>query len=266
VSEINPKQLAVSSERALYDRIGRQYRQTRQQDPRLAAAIWKALGDSKSVVNVGAGTGAYEPSDRPVTAVEPSSVMIAQRPPASAPTVQAAAEALPFPDNFFDASMAIFSDHHWSNRRLGLQEMRRVARERVVIFQWDASYIDAFWLTRDYLPGFRRLAGGGMTAEDIGACIGATRIETFPIPHDCRDGFLMAFWRRPEAYLNASIRAGISVFPLLPAADVSDFAIKLERDLRSGDWHRRNADLLELDQLDLGCRLVIADCGRKRRL
>jgi SAM-dependent methyltransferase len=240
----------------LYDRIGRTYVATRREDPRLRAAIHDALGDARTVINVGAGTGAYEPADRDVTAIEPSAVMRAQRPPGAAPAVDARAESLPFPDGHFDASMAVLTDHHWKDRAGGLREMRRVAR-RAVLFTFDPSYIDEFWLTRDYIPGFRELPG--MRIEEIVEHFGPARIETVPIAADWQDGFLMAFWRRPHAYLDETVRAGISVFARLGEAEVADFVAQLRADLKSGEWRRRNAELLELDEMDFGYRLLIAD-------
>jgi SAM-dependent methyltransferase len=241
---------------ALYDRIGRSYVATRSEDPRIAAAINAALGDARTVLNVGAGAGAYEPRDRKVTAVEPSGVMRRQRPAGAAPCIDARAEALPFADGEFDAAMAVLSDHHWSDRLGGLRELRRVGR-RAVVFQWDPAFVDAFWLTRDYLPSFARGLHGGLT--DARAALGATRVEAVPIPHDCRDGFLMAYWRRPRAYLDATVRANISVFSLLPAAEVDAMVAALRADLASGEWERSNRELLALDELDLGYRLLIAE-------
>jgi SAM-dependent methyltransferase len=241
---------------ALYDRIGRSYVATRGEDPRIAAAIHAALGDARTVLNVGAGAGAYEPRDRDVTAVEPSAVMRAQRPPGAAPCIDARAEALPFADGAFDAAMAVLSDHHWSDRAGGLRELRRVGR-RAVVFQWDPAFVDAFWLTREYLPSFRRGLHGGF--EGARAALGATREVAVPIPHDCRDGFLMAYWRRPEAYLDATVRANISVFSLLPRDEVDAMAVALRADLESGAWERRHAGLLARDELDLGYRVLIAE-------
>jgi SAM-dependent methyltransferase len=241
---------------ALYDRIGRSYVATRGEDPRIAAAIHAALGDARTVLNVGAGAGAYEPRDREVTAVEPSAVMRAQRPPDAAPCVDARAEALPFADGAFDAAMAVLSDHHWSDRLAGLRELRRVGR-RAVVFQWDPAFVDAFWLTREYLPSFAR--GLEATFEAARAALGTTREEVVPIPHDCRDGFLMAYWRRPEAYLDPTVRANISVFSLLPPAEVEAMVAALRADLASGAWERRHTDLLGRDELDLGYRLLIAE-------
>jgi SAM-dependent methyltransferase len=241
---------------ALYDRIGRSYVATRGEDPRIAAAIQAELGDARTVLNVGAGAGAYEPRDRDVTAVEPSAVMRAQRPPGAAPCIDARAEALPFADGAFDATMAVLSDHHWSDRVAGLRELRRVGR-RAVVFQWDPAYVDAFWLARDHLPSFgRRLDGSYEAAKEA---LGATREEVVPIPHDCRDGFLMAYWRRPEAYLDPTVRANISVFALLPRAEVDAMVAGLRADLESGAWERRNADLLARDEYDFGYRILVAE-------
>ena len=241
----------------LYDRIGDGYAAVRQEEPAIAAAVVAALGDARSVVNVGAGAGSYEPPDRDVVAVEPSPVMLAQRPVGAAPAVQATAGALPFADGAFDAAMAILSAHHWPDRAAGLRELRRVARRRAVVFQCDLDVqVDAFWLVRDYLTTFRPAA---MTMAELAGHLGAQRIEPVPIPHDCRDGFLAAYWRRPRAYLDRRVRDGISVFRLLPPADVETAIGRLRADLESGAWARRNAALLERESIDLGYRLVIAE-------
>lgn len=258
----------------LYDRIGASYTATRRADPRIAAAIEAALGDARTVVNVGAGTGAYEPRDREVIAVEPSAVMRAQRLPGAAPAIEAHAEALPFADGSFDAAMAILSDHHWSDRCAGLRELRRVARLRAVVFTWDPARVAESWLVGDYLPSFRSLLRTpegqreGPELEryfrELAACLGATRIEPVPIAHDCQDGFLHAFWRRPHAYLDPVVRANISVFAQLPAAEVQAGVDALHRDLETGRWHKRNAELLDLEELDLGYRLLVAEKGEAR--
>jgi SAM-dependent methyltransferase len=241
---------------ALYDRIGRSYVATREEDPRIAAVIHAALGDARTVLNVGAGSGSYEPRDRDVTAVEPSAVMRAQRPPGAAPCIAARAEALPFEDGSFDATMAVLSDHHWEDRLGGLRELRRVGR-RAVVFQWDPAFADAFWLSRDYLPSFP--APRGISLAETEAALGATRKLPVPIPYDCRDGFLMAYWRRPEAYVDPAVRANISVFSLLPADEVDAMVVALRADLESGTWARRNSELLELDELDFGYRVIVAE-------
>jgi SAM-dependent methyltransferase len=245
----------------LYDRIGEGYTTTRRADPRIAARIEAALGDARTVLNVGAGTGNYEPPDREVTAVEPSETMIAQRPAGSAPVVRATAESLPFADSSFDAAMAVLSDHHWTDRCAGLRELRRVAR-RAVVFTFDPAYVDALWLVPDYLPGFRSLPG--MTIADLAACLGGADVEAVPVPHDCADGFMGAWWRRPEAYLDARVRASISVFARLSAAEVEDCVARLAQDLAAGAWHARHGDLLALEELDLGYRLLVAPAAASR--
>ena len=239
-----------------YDRIGRSYVATRAEDPRIAAAIHAALGDARTVLNVGAGAGAYEPHDRDVTAVEPSAVMRAQRPPDAALCIDARAEALPFADGAFDAAMAVLSDHHWSDRLAGLRELGRVA-PRAVVFQWDPTFADEFWLVRDHLRRFPPVEGASFAG--VRQTLGASREIVVPIPHDCRDGFLMAYWRRPEAYLDPVIRANISVFALLPPAEVDAMVESLRADLESGAWARRNAELLDRDALDLGYRIFVAE-------
>jgi SAM-dependent methyltransferase len=244
---------------ARYDDIGRTYTATRQTDPRIAARIWAALGDARTVLNVGAGTGSYEPPDREVTAVEPSRVMIAQRPPGAAPAVQASAEELPFADDSFDAAMAVLTLHHWSDWRAGCAEMRRVARDRVVVFSWDPSYRGRMWLGREYFP--RHSEQDVVTfpsLADQADALSAERVEVVPIPWDCRDGFFSAFWRRPEAYLDPAVRAGISTMAKRSEAELADGLARLRADIESGEWARRHADLLELDEVDHGYRLLVA--------
>ena len=240
-----------------YDEIGRTYTRTRATDPRIAAAIRDALGDARTVVNIGAGTGNYEPPDRDVTAVEPSAVMIAQRPPGAAPVVQAAAESLPFGDGSFDAAMAVLTIHHWSDWRTGIEELRRVAR-RVVVFSWDPSFARRLWVTADYFP----FAGDEEStfpslADQVGA-VRATSVTPVPIPHDCEDGFYGAYWRRPEAYLDPEVQAGVSVLAGRTPEELAPGLTQLEEDLRTGAWEERHADLLERDELDLGYRLLVA--------
>ena len=232
----------------------------RREDPRLAARIRAALGDARTLLNVGAGAGAYEPAELEVTAVEPSAVMRAQRPPGAAPVVDARAERLPFGDDSFDAAMAVLSDHHWDDHERGLAELRRVARRRVVLFTWDPRSLRDSWLVRDYLPGFARLVPPGYSLERTLAALGGGRIEPVPIPHDCRDGFLHAYWRRPRAYLDPRVRPASRSSGLLEPDEVdARRSPRLAADLDSGEWERRNGGLLELDELDLGYRLVVAD-------
>src|SRR6478672_2101743 len=197
----------------LYDTIGATYAVTRRTEPRIAAQVWAALGDAATVLNVGAGTGSYDPSDRDVTAVEPSAGMRAQRPAGAARCVAATAESLPFEDQSFDAAMAFATVHHWQDPIAGLLEMRRVAR-RVVVFTHDSSetgWRRRCWLTRDYLPEVAELVAGRPSLTEQARTIGA-RIEPVLIPLDCADGFFEAYWRRPEAYLDDQVRRGVSVW------------------------------------------------------
>lgn len=241
---------------AIYDTIGIDYARLRQPDPRIAARIEAALGDARTVLNVGAGGGSYEPDDREVTALEPSAEMIRQRPPGSAPVVQGSAEALPFPDKSFDAVMAVLTIHHWSDQRGGLAELRRVSRGPVVIVTYDPAF-RGFWLADDYLPGLTALDDAAMPPLDLySEVLGAAQISPLPIPHDCRDGFLCAYWRRPAAYLDPRLRAAMSSFHAL--GDVSAEIARLEADLQSGAWEARRGGLLGLEELDLGYRLVVA--------
>jgi SAM-dependent methyltransferase len=247
-----------------YDRIGVSYANTRRADPRIAAAILSALGDAWTVLNVGAGTGNYEPTDREVTALEPSEVMIAQRPPHAAPVVPGRAEDLPFDDDAFDAVMAVLSDHHWRDRRRGLAELRRVARERVVLFNANPGEADLFWLTTEYLPDFLdlippRYRRPGAWGSELRAALGAVDVTPVPIPHDCTDGFYGAYWRRPEAYLQPHVRAGISVFSQLSSAAVDRAVVALGADLEAGTWHDRHRELLTIDALHLGYYLITAE-------
>src|SRR5262245_51988590 len=250
---------------ALYDTIGRGYAGRRRPAPRIAARLLAALGEARSVLNVGAGAGSYEPPDRPVVAVEPSAVMIAQRPPGAAPAVQARAEALPFPDRAFDAAMGVLTIHHWADRARGLAECARVARQRVVLMTWDPA-ADAFWLVRDYLPSFaeldrRQFPSMSAYAEAFGSDA-RVEIETVPVPRDCVDGFLGAYWARPAAYLDPSVQAGISSFAH-PGAEAG--LQRLAADLESGAWRERHGHLLGVDALDLGYRLVVAHLRPGRR-
>jgi SAM-dependent methyltransferase len=243
----------------LYDTIGATYTVTRRTEPRIAAQVWAALGDARTVLNVGAGTGSYEPPDRDVTAVEPSAVMRAQRPAGAARCVAATAESLPFGDQSFDAAMAFSTIHHWPDPIAGLREMRRVAR-RVVVFTFDASetgWINRFWLTRDYLPEVANLLTGRPSLAGLAGAIGA-RAEPVLVPGGCAEGFFEAYWRRPEAYLDEDVRRGVSVWSIV-GPDAEQRAVRrLRADLESGRWAERNRDLAGLDAAELGLRLLIA--------
>jgi hypothetical protein len=241
----------------LFDTIGSTYAATRPTDPRIAARIWAALGDARTVVNVGAGTGSYEPPDREVTAVEPSAVMRAQRPSGAAPCVPGVAGSLPFADKSFDVAMAVSTDQHWPDAIAGYREMQRVAR-RVVTFHFDISRRERdFWLIRDYLPEHALLSAGRPALAERASAIGA-RLEPVPIPWDCWDGNFPSYWRRPEAYLNEQARRAVSVWHQVGPAVEERVMRDLRTDLESGRWAERNQELLGLDEIDLGGRLLIA--------
>ena len=244
----------------LYDAIGVTYGVTRRTDERIAAQIWTALGDARTVLNVGAGSGSYEPPDRQVVAVEPSAVMRAQRPAGAAPCLAAKAERLPFVDSAFDAAMAVATTHHWQDPIAGLRELRRVA-DRVVVFTFDLDGLSQFWLTRDYLPELAELVADHPSLSEQARTLGA-RVVPVPIPWDCADGFPEAYWRRPEAYLDDDVRRGMSIWSRL-GPDVERRAVlRLRDDLASGRWATRNRELINLDAADLGLRLLIAERHR----
>jgi SAM-dependent methyltransferase len=246
-----------------YDASRAAYTATRRTDPRIAARIERALGDARTVVNVGAGAGSYESPEREVVAVEPSATMRAQRPDGAAEAIEAWAESLPFDDASFDAATAILTVHHWADPSAGLRELRRVARGPVVVLTFDPEQSGAFWLVRDYLPEVAALDRQRIPAIErvVEALPGRVNVERVPIPHDCRDGFLGAFWRRPEVYLEPAVRPGISAFGDLDPAVLDRALERLRNDVDSGAWRRRYGGLLGRDELDIGYRLVVARPG-----
>lgn len=243
---------------ARYDVIGATYASTRRADPRVEAQIREALGGARRIVNVGGGTGSYETAGPVIAAADPSPVMLAQRAAGTAPAVRSVAENLPFRDGAFDAALAIFTIHHWSDWRAGMAEVRRVAG-RVVILTWDPAVQDHFWLTHEYLPE-------ALTDEqfvdipfpDLEDALGGIRVEPVPVPAHCEDGFFAAYWARPEAYLDPIVRAGISCCALLDPALVEQRMARLADDLASGAWDARHPDLRDQAVLDVGYRLVIS--------
>ncbi len=238
---------------ASYDTIGVNYSDLRKPDSRIEMMIRRALGSAKTVLNVGAGAGSYEPSDRQVTAVEPSEKMIQQRSASAATVIQGYAEDLPFDDNSFDASMAVLTVHHWTDKGKGLKEMRRVTRGPIIVLTFDPSH-RGMWLA-DYIPELVKLDEAIMPRiADYEEWLGSVEITAVPVPQDCTDGFLYAYWRRPSAYLDPRITAAMS--SIWTVGNVSEGVSKLKNDLESGAWEHRYSDLLSLYEYDVGYRLV----------
>jgi SAM-dependent methyltransferase len=251
------------ADRSDYDRIGVGYAELRRPDPRIGAHIEEALGDARSVVNVGAGTGSYEPTDRRVVAVEPSRVMISQRQPGSAEVVQASAEELPFDDDEFDAAMAVITVHHWRDLEAGVGEMARVARRRVAILTLEPEPIADLWLAREYFPAAFRVHAEKMPAiAELTALLPGARVVPVPVPRRCSDGFFLALWDRPEMHLDPAVRRCSSVWHELPPEEYEPGLERLRADLESGAWDERHGRLRErTPELDVGVRLVVAELG-----
>jgi SAM-dependent methyltransferase len=255
--------LTMAASGVRYDTIGRGYADYRRADPRIAGVVNTALGDARTVVNVGAGTGSYEPTDRPVTPVEPSTAMAMQRPPYLASAVLGVAESLPLADGTADAVMAVLTVHHWSDWQRGLAEMVRVARRRVVLLTIDPEVEAEMWLFQDYLPDVlaqdrRDFPPIDQLSSTLG---GATRVITVPVPRDCTDGFLLAFWSRPEAVLDPRARAATSGFARMTSARHEAAVTQLAADLASGEWDRTHGHLRQLPALDVGLRIIVAELG-----
>lgn len=244
-----------------YERHGRTYAENRRSDPRIAARIHAALGDADTVLNVGAGSGSYEPEDRWVLAVEPSATMRAQRPPDAAPAIDARAEALPFDDDAVDAAMACVTIHHWEPVEAGLAEMRRVARGPVVVFTFDLDHLPD-WQKEFLREGLEIERPRFPALDDVAAALGGrTRIERIPTPADCEDGFFEAFWNRPEVLLDPAIRASQSMWALLEPGLEQVMVDRLAAALESGAWGAEHGHLRERDSLDGALRLVISEAA-----
>lgn len=240
-----------------YDHLAPDYTRVRRPDPRIDAAVGVALGDTTSVINVGAGTGSYEPSDRFVVAIEPATSMVRQRSSTAAPVVRALAEDLPFCDDGFETAMAVLTIHHWQSVARGLEELCRVARDRIVLVTWDPES-SGFWLVQDYFPQILMADRESFpTLSELRSALGPMEVTALPIPHDCTDGFLGAYWRRPQAFLDEAVRKGISAFSRV--SGFGDGLHRLEQDLATGAWKRRYGTLLHQDTLDIGYRIVIAN-------
>lgn len=244
---------------AAYERLGRGYTLTRRPDPRIADHIDRALGGARTVLNVGAGAGSYEPANRQVIAVEPAAAMVAQRPRGSAPVVRGVAEALPFRDRTFDAALAVLTVHHWPDLAAGLAELRRTATCQV-IFNCEPAMAHRFWLVDEYFPEVRELSSERSlpSVSQLALHLSLRGVLEVPVPADCVDGFTGAFWCRPEAYLDPVVRAGMSSLAQLPPQTIARGSERLRSDLDSGAWDRRHGSLRALSEYDLGYRLVLA--------
>jgi SAM-dependent methyltransferase len=241
-----------------YEEHGRTYAEHRRPDPRIQLRIHAALEGARTVVNVGAGAGSYEPADRWVLAVEPSATMRAQRPPGAAPAIAAYAEALPLDDDAVDAAMACVTIHHWSPPAAGLRELRRVARGPVVVSTFELDALPG-WQQEHLAEGLRIERPRFPAIDDIATALGGdVRVERVPTPADCTDGFFEAFWNRPEALLDARVRAAQSMWRLLPAGVEARIVRRLETALRSGAWDAEHGHLRDLEQLDGSLRLVVS--------
>jgi SAM-dependent methyltransferase len=241
-----------------YEQNGRAYSSIRRADPQIERLVHDALGDARTVINVGAGAGSYEPVDRYVVAVEPSAQMRSQRPSTRVPAIDATAESLPFDDHAFDAAMATVTVHQWSDAAAGLRELRRAARNAVVILTFDGTALDRFWLA-DYVPELiaaerTRYQPLGWFADQLG---GTTTISPVPVPIDCTDGFTEAFYARPERFLDLSVRRSQSAWGFVDDAVEARFVDRLSSDLADGTWHRRYGHLLDQPTFEGSLRLVV---------
>jgi SAM-dependent methyltransferase len=244
-----------------YDAIGQGYAARRREDPGVRAVLHAALGEARTVVNVGAGAGSYEPGDRLVVAVEPSDVMAAQRPAGLAPAIRAGAGELPLRDGSVDAAMAVMTVHHWdADLERGLRELRRVARGPVVVLTFDPVVSGAMLLMADYLTEVAAFERETCPApERIAALLGGhAEVRTLPVARDTPDHTLLSFWAHPERVLDPAARAATSGFARQPADVVDRVVADVGRDLASGAWDERHGHLRALQAYDAGLRLVVA--------
>jgi len=242
-----------------YEELGHTYNRHRCEDPRLAARIHAALGSAATVLNVGAGTGAYEPSDRWVLAVEPSATMRARRPAGAAPVIDARAEALPFDDDAVDAAMACATIHHWQPAEAGLREMRRVARGPVVIFTLDLDHVPE-WQRELLAEGIASQRALFPSLEQVADALGGEiRIERVPTAADCVDGFFEAYWARPDALLDPGVRASQSMWSAVTPEIEERMVRRLADALASGDWDARYGYLRERDEFDGSVRIIVSE-------
>ena len=242
--------------KAKYDKIGVNYSVTRCTDPKIAAQLYAELEGATRIVNIGAGTGSYEPENVNLVAVEPSAEMISQRPIDAHPVEQASAEKLPFADNNFSHAMTVLSMHHWVDRAGAFAEINRVATEKFVAVTWDPNS-EPFWLTRDYFPEIHEMDMAIFPdIDELKEHFDDVQMSPLLVPDDCQDGFFAAFWKRPDAYLSPHVRQATSPFSKIKK--LAEGLQKLEADLASGAWEKKNQALLELSSLDVGYRLISA--------
>jgi ubiquinone/menaquinone biosynthesis C-methylase UbiE len=249
------------SDRAFnYDKYGQQYSGHRQTDPEIAKYIYSALGKAKTVINIGAGAGSYEPHDRYVIAVEPSATMRVQRlKNHRSPAVNAMAETLPFDDGSFDAATAFLTVHHWPDIAKGLKELRRVTRGQIIIMTYNKDALDVFWNT-DYFPEVvdierQRYPAMQWLCETLG---GNCEIQDIPIPLNCIDGFQEAFYGRPEAFLSHHVRKAMSAWGFIPPSQQDVMISRFKNTLLSGEWDEKYGHLRNQPFFTGALRLVIA--------
>jgi SAM-dependent methyltransferase len=245
---------------ARYDTIGHDYARFRREDPQIRARVRAALGGARSVVNVGAGAGSYEPAELHVVAIEPSDIMAAQRPRALAPAIRATATELPLRDASVDAAMAILTLHHWDDaRERGVRELRRVARDAVVILTFDARVCSKLWLFEEYLPELAALDRTIFPAPELIASWlgGSTEIEAIPLSRHTPDWMLGSYWAHPERVLDPAARAATSGFARMPAPVVERVVAQLARDLADGSWDARHGALRGFEEFDVGLCLIV---------
>ena len=241
----------------IYDSIGKHYASARRSDPDIVANIHNFLSNAESILNIGAGTGSYEPKNVRLVAVEPSTEMIKQRQANTAPAIQAFAELLPFKDNSFSHSMTVLSMHHWRDRAAAFDEIKRVTTERFIALTWDPEAAP-FWLTEEYFPEIYEIDRSIFPSlKELKRHFPDIHFYPLAIPANCLDGFTAAYWARPEAYLNAKVRAMMSSFSRIN--NLNDGLEKLKADLQSGFWHQKYAHLLNLKQLDVGYTIAVWD-------
>jgi SAM-dependent methyltransferase len=237
-----------------YDRIGLTYSRGRRTDPRWMAEIQRALKGARTVVDVGAGTGSYEPEST-ILAVEPSAAMIRQRQANAPPTVRGVAEHLPLRDRVAEVALAVLTVHHWSAWRRGIAELRRIS-ERQVVLAYDKGFHMEFWLVREYIPEVADVERERPSADQIAEEMGADSMSVLPVPWDFEDAVFPAHWRRPEAYLDPLVRRNCSALAQSDPGAVERGLVRLRHDLETGRWQREHADLLVQEEIDAGFRLI----------